>query len=208
MRLGSAHNNPALGDATSGLHAFSMNASSPMERYLAAKAAISLFGWNRHIVQRLDDLYYQLNNPGSPQGRYDPESANDMARARAAQQEFDPQLSRAWKGICDYFAVDASRTQWSGKAITRPKLEALAGLVVDSFNGKITPPTRDHRRRKGPMIKWFEENWNNIGSFVENLRTRGFDPYEDSITDEYQAIEEDSIDRSQLFASANSVQIE
>lgn len=71
-------------------------------------------------------------------------------------KEINPKDNPVWQEITHRF----------GTNIKQPELLSIALILSSHFHIKID---RDAKRRKGILIKWFQENWNVIQPFLNNI---------------------------------------
>ena len=78
---------------------------------------------------------------------------NEQARLKMRLRGFDYHLSRSWIGLCNHFGSD----------LKQEELMSIAELVAKTANLRID---RDAKRRKIVLMKWFEENWSIVSSYM------------------------------------------
>ena len=71
----------------------------------------------------------------------------EKERIQSRLGNFNPKDNHVWRTI----------TQRFGANIKQPELLSIAQVLASGANVKLD---RDAKRRKGVLIKWFEENWN------------------------------------------------
>jgi hypothetical protein len=82
------------------------------------------------------------------------QNERDRAFVQENLKDFEPMTSKAWKFLEARF----------GPEISKPRLVSLGCILALHLN---IPLVREYKRRKGMMIKWFDDNFDCIQPFIE-----------------------------------------
>lgn len=117
-----------------------------------------------------DAIFPSLDLPNIPEENiaienlYNKPQSDDKAKVRQILSDFDPNKSEAWKTITDLF----------GHNIKQPPLLEIARIVAEHVGIAVT---RQARRRKSVLIKWYDDNWSYIKPYINY-----FDVNEETVT--------------------------
>ena len=115
------------------------------------------------IIPVIDALIQQVQTsllPSDVYGQYGipaelGEGVNDEKKRIAMRMNgFDPKDNRVWSEIANRFGANVKQGELTNIAQV---IAAHAGIKLD----------RDAKRRKGVLLKWFDENWEKITPFLD-----------------------------------------
>jgi hypothetical protein len=119
---------------------------------------------NEQVVRVVRNLLVELSKPGSFGPRYE-YLVKTRRQVQELTQGFDAERSPAWQGLGARFGADLSL----------PNLLSIADLLKGCYGDTLTKLTRTHRRNKGPLVRWFDENWFFIQTVLPTIELRSSD---------------------------------
>ena len=135
-----------------------------MDRFEKAKERIKLIpSLDESVVEqiciRLDSLYQELSNQESANSNMElakTPSESERTRVEKRLGGFGFQKSQAWKEIVVRY----------GDTLSQNELLGIASIVSAKIGVKLD---REAKRRKDVLIKWFDENLENIKPYLDFL---------------------------------------
>jgi hypothetical protein len=83
-----------------------------------------------------------------------PDANPEKRRIASRLSGFNPKETPVWQEITRRF----------GPNVKQPELVSIASVLAQSANIRLD---RDAKRRKSVLIKWFQENWDNVPPFLD-----------------------------------------